>query len=231
MAFARALGPKLTLSAPVTRVADRGSGVRVTAGGASFDADYVVVAAPLPAVRSIDFDASLPRSARDAIADVQYGTAIKTALQYGARIWRDTGWDGDTTTDLPIQATWEATNAQPGPAGVMLAYTAARGAGMLGALKPTDRIAQSADDVEKIYPGTQELLGRTATIAWGREKYSGGSYSAWAKGQYARHWPALRRPYGRIYFAGEHTDVWASYMEGALRSGRRVASLIAARGV
>jgi monoamine oxidase len=113
----------------------------------------------------------------------------------------------------------------------MLAYTAARGAGVVGAQKPADRIKQTADEIEQIYPGTRAVLGRTATVAWGREKYSGGCYSAWAKGQYARHWPALRRPYGRIYFAGEHTDLWASYMEGALRSGRRVASQIAARGV
>jgi monoamine oxidase len=230
-ALAHALGTKLTLRAPVTRVRDTGSGVTVTTGGEKVDADYVVVAAPLPAVREIEIDANLPKTARDAIADVQYGTIVKTALQYGTRIWNGAGWDGDTTTDLPIQSTWEATNAQRGPAGVLLAYTTSKGAGALGAEKPADRIKQTADEIDEMYPGSKDQLGRSATIAWGREKYSGGSYSAWAPGQYAKHWPALRRPYGRVYFAGEHTDLWASYMEGALRSGRRVASQIEARGV
>ncbi len=88
-----------------------------------------------------------------------------------------------------------------------------------------DRVAEMFEDA-----GAEDSFVRGATIAWGRERYTGGSYSAWAPGQYARYWPALRRAHGRIYFAGEHTDLYASYMEGAVRSGRRVASEIEARG-
>jgi monoamine oxidase len=42
-------------------------------------------------------------------------------------------------------------------------------------------------------------------------------------------WSELRRRHGRLVLAGEHTDAWAGYMEGALRSGRRVAASIIAR--
>ena len=59
----------------------------------------------------------------------------------------------------------------------------------------------------------------------------------WARGGYAffdpSFDPALRvwlaRPFGRIFFAGEHTSVrWQGYMNGAVESGRRAAAEIAA---
>jgi monoamine oxidase len=37
---------------------------------------------------------------------------------------------------------------------------------------------------------------------------------------------ALRRPVGRVILAGEHTDTFNSYMEGAVRSGGRAARAI-----
>ena len=41
-------------------------------------------------------------------------------------------------------------------------------------------------------------------------------------------WPLLRTRHGRMWLAGEHTDELSGFMEGALRSGRRVASAILA---
>jgi monoamine oxidase len=41
-----------------------------------------------------------------------------------------------------------------------------------------------------------------------------------------RFYAALRRPLGRLILAGEHTDKFAGYMEGAVRSGRRAAAAI-----
>ena len=36
--------------------------------------------------------------------------------------------------------------------------------------------------------------------------------------------PALREPVGRIHWAGTETsDIWSGYVDGALRSGDRVA--------
>ena len=42
-------------------------------------------------------------------------------------------------------------------------------------------------------------------------------------------WEALRKPAGRIWLAGEHTDTMTGYMEGAIRSGKRVAVEIGKR--
>jgi monoamine oxidase len=229
-AFADRLRDSLALSSPVESIQSRQSRVRVVAGRDKVDADFCVVATPLPVLRDMELDVQLPRPVRDAIATLQYGQVTKTALQYKGRFWIDDGLSGDTITDLPIQATYDATGSQPGDAGVLMTYSAGDVGARIGAADPRARIDAAVEQVAEMYPRSDRDFARGATIAWGRERFTRGSYSAWAPGQYTAFWPALRRAYGRVYFAGEHTDLWASYMEGAVRSGRRVADAIEARG-
>jgi monoamine oxidase len=229
-AFADRLRESLVLRTPVESIQARQSRVRVVAGHEKVDADYCVVATPLPVLREVELDVQLPRPVRDAIATLQYGEAVKTALQYRRRFWVDDDLNGDTVTDLPIEATWDATGSQAGDAGVLMTLSAGAEAARVGSAEARDRIGGAVDQVAEMYARSDRDFTRGATIAWGRERFSRGSYSAWAPGQYTRFWPALRRPYGRVYFAGEHTDLYASYMEGAVRSGRRVAGDIEARG-
>jgi monoamine oxidase len=229
-ALAERLRDSLSLRSPVDGVQDRKSRVVVTSGRDKVEADYCVIATPLPVLRDVELHAELPRPVRNAIAGLQYGDAVKTALQYERRFWSDADWSGDTITDVPVQATWDATGSQKGKGGVLMALTAGHEARAVGAADPRARIHSTAAEVGRMYPKADRSFAGGATIAWGAERWSRGSYAAWAPGQYTRFWPALRRAYGRVYFAGEHTDLYASYMEGAVRSGRRVAEAIEARG-
>jgi monoamine oxidase len=62
-------------------------------------------------------------------------------------------------------------------------------------------------------------------LDWSAERYSGGCYGALlAPGVLSDYGPGLREPCGLIHFAGTETaTVWAGYMDGAVRSGERVA--------
>ena len=229
-AFADRLRERLILRAPVESVQARRSRVRVVAGREEVDADFCVLAVPMPVLRDVELDVGLTRPVRDAIATLRYGDATKTALQYDSRFWREDDWSGDTLTELPIGSTYDATAGQRGEAGVLMTYSAATDARRLGGLDARTRIEHSVRQVAEMYRGARGEFARGATVAWGTEEFSRGSYSAWAPGQYTAFWTALRRAYGRVYFAGEHTDLYASSMEGAVRSGRRVADAIHGRG-
>jgi monoamine oxidase len=91
-------------------------------------------------------------------------------------------------------------------------------------------VAAAADGLERVFPGSRSRLTGSFTVAWAAEPYSGGTYSAFAPGQLTRFWRALRSPVGRLHFAGEHTEALAGYMESAIRSGKRVAAALRARG-
>jgi monoamine oxidase len=228
--FAARLGSAIHLGSPVTRITASSDRVRVHVDGDTVDAGHCVIAAPLPPLREIEFSPALPASVANAIAHLQYGIGTKTLAQYASRVWLSQGFDGDTLTDLPISTTWEATDGQKGRTGVLLVYTMGRPGSTFTALPDARRIDEVAADVDRIYPGSRSQLRDAVTIAWARERYSGGTYAAFAPGQVTRFWRELRRPLGRIHFAGEHTDAFAGYMEGALRSGGRVARAIAGAG-
>ena len=224
-ALAHTLGTRVVLGAPVTAIAYDAAGRHGdAAGGNMIQADACVLAAPLPPLRAVAFSPALAAPLAGAIAHLQYGTGSKVALQYAGRPWRAQGFDGDTFTDLPISTTWEATDAQRGSDGILLAYTMGAPGAAFVALSDEQRIAAAAGDVERIYPGAGTKLLGAQTVAWTDEPYTGGTYTAYAPGQVTAYWRALRRPVGgRIVLAGEHTDAFTAYMEGAARSGRRAA--------
>jgi monoamine oxidase len=68
-----------------------------------------------------------------------------------------------------------------------------------------------------------------STLSWELEPWARGGY-AFFDPQFPpsiRHW--LARPFGRVFFAGEHTSVrWQGYMNGAVETGLRAAAEIAA---
>jgi monoamine oxidase len=219
---------KVDLEAPVTAIDRRSDGVTVSVdGGREVAAEFCIVTAPLRLVDDIDFRPALPPTLVQAARELQYGAATKTPLQYDRRFWAREGLDGEAITDLPIGTTWDATNAQPSRPGILMSYAAGEVGRRFGSLPDSERIADAARQMEQVFPEARERLEAGATAAWAQERYSRGSYPAYARGQVTRFWRALRRPVGPIHLAGDHCDSYTGYMEGAVRSGRRVARAIA----
>jgi monoamine oxidase len=61
--------------------------------------------------------------------------------------------------------------------------------------------------------------------SWADERWTRGCYAGFfGPGGWLDYGPALRRPIGRIHWAGTETaTVWNGYMDGAVRSGERAA--------
>ena len=96
----------------------------------------------------------------------------------------------------------------------------------LAALSDEERIRLATAELEKIFPGSSDLIECRATVAWPNEPYTRGSYAALAPGEVAAHWKTLFEPAGRLFFAGEHAADIQGFMEGAVESGQRAAKNI-----
>ena len=83
-------------------------------------------------------------------------------------------------------------------------------------------------EIERIFPGSKGLALEQVITDWTDDEFALGAYVTFGLGQLLPAWPLLRRPHGRMLLAGEHTDEWCGYMEGALRSGARAARTILA---
>jgi monoamine oxidase len=219
-------GAEIRTSSAVTAIERTGAGVSVEAGGNTFDGEWCVLAAPLPALRAIEFEPALPAALADAIAEMQYARVAKTLIQYRERFWRGRGLSGDTFTDLPMGTAWEATDQQPGKAGVLISYAAGQTHDRLAAAAGGDPIAEVTDELGRVYPGSGRLAQVGTAVDWAAEPYSGGCWMQAAPGQVVPFWRAVREPVGRIVLAGEHTARYAGYMEGALASGITAAETI-----
>ncbi len=207
-------------------------------GGGTLEvrADRVVLALPFTTLREVDYGrAGFSPAKSAAIQHLGMGTNAKLTLQFARKTWRRDGYDGYIETDRIPGDTWDTTVNQAGREGILVVYTGGR----RGASYPTTHAhgpappAVARETVARlaaIYPHLErDFTSRAHLDAWVHNPWSHGSYAAFLVGQYTRfpgHVRAGRE--GGVHFAGEHTDTdQQGYIDGAVRSGERVARELA----
>jgi monoamine oxidase len=217
-ALAEALRTPVVLDAPVVAIDAGTDRVVVHTSRASTTAGCAVITCPLAAVGTIDVRPSLPSDWRTAVGELRYGRGGKIMFQYPTRWWREHGWSGRVIADGLIRHTWDATESQAGEGGVLTLDVSA------------DRSPFARTDGEllaalaRLFPDAPvHDVTATHRIDWTAEPGLGGSYVRFGAGQVHRFARMLRQPQGRLLLAGEHTDDFLGYLEGALRSGVRAA--------
>lgn len=231
-AMAGALGDRLHLRTEVAALSQRGRGVRASVRNSNrmtaIDCDYVVCAVPATLLRRIPIAPALPSQQHDAIANLRYGAATKTLLQFSKPFWRVKGRPRAFGSAFSWGAAWDGNEEQRGRPGILSFM-----AGGSASADTDDRIRTAgleafARDFDWLGAKDARLVGHH------HQSWAG---DPWARGGYAyfdpSYDPALRawlaRPFGRIFFAGEHTSFdGQGYMNGAIESGRRAAAEVAA---
>ncbi|MDT7689576.1 MAG: monoamine oxidase [Acidobacteriota bacterium] len=222
-AFAERLAGKVTYGAPVLRVEQDAGGVRVTftrdGRAETLAADYVVCAIPFAVLGRVAFAPALSEQKRKVRDQMSYEFASRAFMQTRGRFWeRRGGANGFAVTDLPAEF-WPSTFGQPGAHAVLQAYV--RHSTSLEWLKKAEgeRIAAALALTEQVLPGVRADFERGVVKCWGEDEWAG---CAWTHPTGPQLVGAIA-PEGRIHFAGEHTSIYASWMNGALESGTRAA--------
>ena len=229
-AFALRLADKIRYGCPVVRI-ERGSdtGLRVfwSEGGGpqSLPADRVVVAVPFTLLRRIEVVPPFSDEKARAIADLSYGSSTKVFLQTRTRFWAGEGLSGFGYTDLhDYMQVWENGYSQPGPRGLLVAYTKFSGAREFDALDEDRRVATAVDAVTRVHPELPRQFEGGRSKSWDQDPWARGAFAILRPGDVLGLEPHIARAEGRIHFAGEHTSPWlGGWMHSALESGERVA--------
>jgi monoamine oxidase len=189
-----------------------------------YRADAVVVAVPPLLADRLDIPGLPHRRTEDTTAR---GCTVKVNLVYPQPLWRDHGLSGwSVSAQGPLLSTVDDSPAEGG-AGVLTGFVtgaeAHRYAALTGARQRAEAVAQAA----RIFPRLPDPIGVHVTD-WTSEPYSRGCYAAlFGPGDWRRLGPRLTTPYGRIHWAGTETSTeFFGLMEGAIRSGHRVAEEI-----
>ncbi|MBI3492764.1 MAG: FAD-dependent oxidoreductase [Acidobacteria bacterium] len=231
-ALAAPLGSRLHLNTDVVALTHRGRTVRVTVKNAraqsQITCDYVVLALPATTLRRIPIAPSLPSPQHDAIARLKYGRATRTLLQFSRRFWRAPRRPGAFGSPLFFGAVWDGNEEQRGRAGILSLLAGGGASDATQSLVAKEGPRGLAQSLEWLGARGADLVG-SKQIVWEQDPHARGGYAYFdpAYDPALRAW--LARPFGRLFFAGEHTSIrWQGYMNGAVESGRRAAAEIAA---
>ncbi|HTY77792.1 MAG TPA: FAD-dependent oxidoreductase [Candidatus Bathyarchaeia archaeon] len=195
------------------------------------EGDFVLCTLPFPVLSRLEVEPAFSGAKQRAIRELSYDSSTKVLAVTRRRFWEeDDGiFGGGTYTDLPTGTTWYPSNnaaardpkVSGAPAVFLASYSWGQAARRLATLPHAQRSALALTHLARVHPQLSRAgeVRRTASWSWDNHRWSGGAFAWFTPGQ----WTALHRhviaPEGRIYFAGEHTSLVHTWMQGALESG------------
>lgn len=224
-ALAHRLGPAVRRCAVVRAVEHGPDGVRLLTDDGEITAEEVVLALPLALLADLDVRPVLPAQVRAA--------------------WRRTGRADNAKLHVPARAaaavralkpsavqdvehrfwTWTARDSTGVVQPVLHAF--AGSPSTTRDLGVSARAAAWVAAAQALRPDLALDGDRAVVTSWVADPWAKMSYSAQTVNSEPGDDALLAAQVGRVHFAGEHTaGPWAGYMEGALRSGLRVAQEI-----
>ena len=229
--IADALRGRILLNAHLRSVRQRSERVTITieerGRNTELTADFAVIAIPATTLRDVEFSPGLPDPQRSAIQRLAYGPATRVLLQFERPFWRRRNRHRAFGTSLPIGAVWDASEHQRGKPGILMLLAGGR-----ASAECREILAREGTDgvmTRLRWLGAPSPLLSMWHTSWEDDPLARGGYAVFTPGfdPWLRDW--LRRPAGRVMFAGEHTSLkWEGFMNGAIESGLRAAAEIRA---
>jgi monoamine oxidase len=221
-AFAERLAGKIRYEAPVVKIAHSETGVNVTFRQKdkleTLGGDYLICAIPFTMLRKIEIAPAFSEAKREVVKNLKYESASRFLVQTKKRFWHDQKLNGFGFGENFAEI-WDSTFGQSGTRGILQTYLRGEYSLDLTRLSEPERLEATVQSLEKLLPGTRANFEKGLTKCWSEDAFALG---AWAHSDSEKQAEIIRRPEGRIHFAGEHASDMASWMQGAIQAGLRV---------
>jgi monoamine oxidase len=229
--MAEALGERITLRAPVSLVEEQADRVVVTHAGGQAEGAFVIFAVPPLLQERVRFSPELPEARRELGRNMPMGSTIKCVIAYERPFWRTSGLSGEALSDAgPLRAVFDDTSHDGGHAalvGFIVGDAAKKWHGESAEARRDAVVAQ----LVRLFGADASHPTAYVDQDWMGEEWSRGCYvGVMGPGVWSRWGETLRRPVGRIHFAGTETArQWVGYFDGAIEAGHRAADEVLAR--
>ena len=221
----------MLLEHPITRIEQRDRRVIVSSPNGTFNADRVIVAIPPTLAGAITYDPVMPANRAQLTQRAPMGSTIKCHAVYDTSFWREQGLSGFTFSDsTPLVVTADVSPPSGRP-GILTAFFEGQGA-RDWTERPVAEIKRQVVEALSSYFGSQaENPSQVFVANWPSEPRTRGCFAAFMPpGVWTGYQDAIRRPVGRIHWAGTETATrWYAYMDGAVSSGKRAAAEVLAQ--
>ena len=223
--LAERLGGVVRLNSPVTAIRQDDLGVEVTHDGGMVRAGRAIVALPPTLAGRIRYSPALPPLRDQLTQQVPMGYVTKVQIAYLEPFWRAEGLSGSVfSLDDEVSVIFD-NSPQDLSCGVLLGFLEGRHARRAGKLAPEERKELVLSVLARFFGPRAADPVEYVERDWAAEEWSRGCYGGrFGTGVWTGYGEALRKPVGRIHWAGTETsEVWNGYMDGAVRSGERAA--------
>ncbi len=225
------LGPRVLLGSPVRRIVQGRQGVIVHTDRATFQGKQVIVAVPPALAGRIEYDPILPFDRDQLTQRYGQGTLTKVAAVYDRPFWRDAGLTG-SALDLsgPVNFTYDD-SPPDGKPGIVFGFVGGDKARAYNRSSQSRRRADVLEQFATFFGSRARKPSAYYETSWAGEQWTRGCpVGIPSTGTLVAYGAQLRAPVGRIHWAGTETSTfWNGYMDGAVRSGERVAAEVIAR--
>jgi len=224
--IAEGLAGSLALDSPVGAIDQDGTSVTVTVSGGVVRSRRAIVAMAPDLAGRIAYDPRLAGRREQLTGRMASGALTKCTAVYERPFWRDDGLTGEALSDAgPLETTFD--NSPPGEdgPGVIVGFVSGPAAAEHALLGLSERRRRVTECLERLFGEAARHPGAYHEQAWAEEAWSaGGPVCSPAPGTLTAYGDELRRPAGRVHWAGAETaTTWCGYMEGAVQSGERAA--------
>jgi monoamine oxidase len=221
--------PDVTYNCELIRL-DRSGPVRATVRSQGREeiitADRVVLTLPFSVLRHIRVDPPFSPEKTQIIGNLGYYQGTRFLLQTKTRFWQEARLSGGARTDGPADI-WDMSYGLRGVPGLLSATTGGPEAeAKLLPLSAQQRSVYGKALVQAAFPEIESQVQKVLVQRWTDEPQAKGAFSVFYPGQMTRWTNTIRRPEGRVHFAGEHTAAFSGWIEGALWSGDHVSQEI-----
>ena len=224
--FAKSLADKVLYHRPVKKIEYNNSGVEVSflenGNLTSIKGDKCAIAMPVSILRRTKISPAFAPDKMHCIRKQSYGHVMKIAMQFKQRFWDKPESLGQRVfTDTPLRRVYHHSIDQPGPRGILLSFTSGTDAEKLGRMSEVRRMEVAQSTCGNIWQEAPSHWENGVSKYWNEDPWLRASYSMVGVGQKDFR-EILARKEGLCHFAGEHTSIHRSSMNGAIESGLRV---------
>jgi len=224
-AFAAKLSDSIRYGCAVEQIHRTGPGVRIAYRRMGMlghvEADAAVCTIPYTVLRGISVTPEWAPEKRKVIDSLYYGPVVRTTFQVSRRYWEDQGLNGFGSSYKDFEV-WSPTWNHPGRRGLLQSYVYEDYAHELDQMPESDRLDRLIDDMNEVHPGLRDYLETVVVKSWANDPWQKGAFVVYHSHQ-PEWFPAICRPDGRVFFAGEDASPYPGWMQGALISGLKAA--------
>ncbi|MFQ5499964.1 MAG: flavin monoamine oxidase family protein [Candidatus Zixiibacteriota bacterium] len=224
-AFVERLLEKPQLYSKVRRIAQDANGVTVEYScdgeDESVRADNVVSAIPNNVLKEVVVTPTFSTQKANVLSQLKYRAGMLIYFQIPTEYWLEQNLSGYGVTDT-VGEVWTPGMDVTSPMCITLSYTKDEAALELLAMSYEERIRVTITRTEQFLPYFKSFVRESVALSWDEDDLIRGTRST-AMFFSPEQMETVRRPEGRIHFAGEHTaNFRLGWMEGALESAQRV---------